>query len=108
MDRGFQFLHPRNADGAVICVVGLRAHHDVVDLVQLYGEQDAQAARVPADEQDVFAPNVVLWRQTGSTCEVIDAMLALPDPRPEEQADCQKGCWVPVSPGQSKWLSMPA
>lgn len=108
--RGFQFLHPRDSDGAVITVVGLRAHHDVVDVVHLYGEQDAQACRVPLEEPDVFAPKAVLWRQSGAAAEVIEAVLGLADPAPSPAGvpESSKGCWVPVAPGHTKWLAMPA
>lgn len=109
IDMGFQFLHPRNDDGAVVTVVGLRAHHDVVDLVQLYGEHDAFACRVSADEPDIFAPNELLWRHTGPAAGVIESMLALGDPEPHTAAaERAKGCWVPVRPGRSKWLALPA
>jgi hypothetical protein len=109
--RGFQFLHPRDADGAVVTIVGLRAHNDVVDLVHLYSERDAQACRVPVDEPDVFAPNSVYWRHSGTADEVIAAVLELADPLSEMEAaaaEAAKGCWVPVGPGHAKWLAMPA
>ena len=28
--RDFHFTHPRSADGSLIAVVGIRAHHDVI------------------------------------------------------------------------------
>jgi hypothetical protein len=78
--RGFRFFDPRDDNGDVIAVVGLRAHHDVVDVVQLHGEDEVVAARMPTD-QDVLAPRHVYWREVGPACEVLGAMLALPDDR---------------------------
>lgn len=79
VDRGYRFLHPRDEHGAVVAVVGVRAHDAVVDVVRLDGEDDVTAVRVPADEPDVFAPAKVLWRSHGDACTVLDELLALPD-----------------------------
>jgi hypothetical protein len=76
--RGFRFIDPRDENGDVVAVVGVRAHHDVVDVVQLHGEDDVIAARMPTD-QDVLAPRQVFWREVGPAHEVLGAMLALPD-----------------------------
>jgi hypothetical protein len=78
--RGFRFVDPRDENGDVVAVVGVRAHHDVVDVVRLNSEHDAVAARMPTD-QDVLAPRQVFWREAGSAHEVLAAMLALPDDR---------------------------
>jgi molybdopterin-guanine dinucleotide biosynthesis protein len=56
----------------------VRAHHDVVDVVQLHGEDDVVASRMPTD-QDVLAPRRVFWQETGPAHTVLGAMLALPD-----------------------------
>ena len=87
--RGFRFVDPRDENGDVVAVVGVRAHHDVVDVVQLHGEDEAIAARMPAD-QDVLAPRQVFWREVGPAHEVLGAMLALPDDRTVAAA-----CWFP-------------
>lgn len=82
--RGFRFLDPRDDQGEVVALVGVRAHHDVLDVVRLHSESDVVAARMPGDS-DVLAPARVLWERAGAAREVLDAMLALPDdwvPRP--------------------------
>jgi hypothetical protein len=78
--RGFRFMDPRDDNGDVVAVVGVRAHHDVVDVVQLHGEDDVIATRMPTD-QDVLAPRQVYWREVGPAHDVLSAMLALPDDR---------------------------
>lgn len=104
--RDFQFAHPRDSEGSLIAVVGIRAHHGVIDIVQLYGEQDADAARVPGEEPDVLFPRTVLWRTTGTAREVVEATLALDDPTPGPHQ--VKGCWVPNRSGRSTWLAASA
>ena len=78
--RGFRFIDPRDENGDVVAVVGVRAHHNVVDVVQLHAEDDAEATRIPPN-QDVLAPRKVFWRETGPAHEVLGAMLELPDDR---------------------------
>lgn len=78
--RGFRFIDPRDDNGDVVAVVGVRAHRDVVDVVQLFGEDEVVAARMPTN-QDVLAPRQVYWREIGPAHEVLGAMLALPDDR---------------------------
>jgi hypothetical protein len=78
--RGFQFIDPRDADGEVVAVIGVRAHHNVIDVVRLKGEDDVTASRLPGDA-DILAPATVFWQQTGSACEVLGKLLALPDER---------------------------
>jgi hypothetical protein len=77
--RGFQFINPCDERGEVLAVVGVRAHGAVIDVVRLNGEDDAIASRVPPDE-DILAPSRVHWRYAGSASEVLDELLALPDP----------------------------
>ncbi|GDY29586.1 hypothetical protein [Gandjariella thermophila] len=103
--RGFQFLHPRDAEGELVAVVGVRAHHNVVDVLQLHAEDDATAFRIPGDERDIMAPSTTLWRCSGAAIEVLNALLALADPAPAAQTgDAAKGCWVPVRPGRARWV----
>lgn len=78
--RGFYFIDPRDEGGEVVAVVGVRAHHNVIDVVRLHGENEAIASRVPFDE-DIMSPTRVFWRHDGSANEVLDKMLALPDDR---------------------------
>lgn len=78
--RGFRFVDPRDECGDVIAVVGVRAHHNMVDVVQLHAEDDAVAARMPED-QDYLAPRRVFWREAGPAHEVLRKMLELPDDR---------------------------
>lgn len=104
--RDFQFAHPRDSAGALIAVVGIRVHHGVIDIVQLYGEQDADAARVPGEEPDVLFPRTVLWRTSGTARDVVEATLALDDPLPGPNQT--KGCWVPNRSGRSAWLAASA
>jgi hypothetical protein len=78
--RGFRFIDPRDNDGEVIALIGVRAHDNVVDVVQLHSEDDAVATRVPGDE-DALAPATVLWRHAGPARDVLSELLALPDDR---------------------------
>jgi hypothetical protein len=64
----------------VLAVVGVRAHHNVIDVVRLHSEDDAIASRVPSDE-NILAPTRVFWRQQGPAHEVLGELLALPDDR---------------------------
>ena len=82
VSRGFEFTYPHDRRGALLAALGIRVHHGVIDIVQLYGEQDSQAARVPDKEPDVLFPRIVLWRTTGTEEEIIDATMALADPAP--------------------------
>lgn len=79
--RGFQFMHPRDEQGEILAVVGVRAHDNVIDAVRLQDEDDVIATRMPGDEENVFAPTRVSWQSTGAVCEVLDELLNLPDDR---------------------------
>ena len=109
MARGFQFVHPRTAEGALVAVVGVRAHDDVIDVVRLNAEDDAEAMRIPGDEQDVLAPSTRLWSRSGDTFSVLDELLGLSEhtavPKNTTEKPSNGGCWVPTSPGQAKWLA---
>lgn len=112
--RGFQFIHARDDHGELVSVVGVRAHHNVIDVVQLRDEDDVTAARMPGDEQDLLAPNRVAWQTAGLARRVLDELLDLPDEPalrptigPDDMlapGDSMRGCWVPVGPGHAKWL----
>jgi hypothetical protein len=78
--RGFQFFDPRDDDGEVVAVVGVRAHDNVIDVVRLHGEDEAIASRLPLDA-DILAPRTVFWQRTGPARDVLSTLLALPDDR---------------------------
>jgi hypothetical protein len=77
---GFHFAANHDADGAIVALIGVRAHRGVVDIVRIWGEDDADAARVPDDESNVLSPDTVLWRASGPTARVLDDLLILPAP----------------------------
>ncbi|WP_424188830.1 DUF397 domain-containing protein [Actinokineospora sp. G85] len=111
--RGYEFLHPRDAEGNITAVVGVRAHHDVVDVIRLHAEDDAIATRVPMDTEDVLNPTTVLWTRTGWAVDVLHALSGLPeDHTPGVTAralsSAGRGCWVPTATGRAKWLSASA
>lgn len=78
--RGFAFSDTRDARGNVVVIRGIRLHGNVKDIVQLYGEQDADAVRVPRTEVDIAFPRTTLWRVTGAPSTVLNSLLALADP----------------------------
>lgn len=82
---GFQFAAVRDASGVIVALTGLRAHHGVIDIVQFYGENDADAVRIPADEPDILGARTTIWRSTGTATDVIDRILVLADPDFEER-----------------------
>jgi hypothetical protein len=79
--RGFQFLYPRDHQGELAAVVGVRAHDNVIDIVRLRDENDAVATRMPADEANILAPTRFSWQRTGPASRVIEELLELPDDR---------------------------
>lgn len=106
--RGFRFVHPHDASGNLVAVVGVRAHHGVIDVVELWSEAEVAARRVPGDESDVLFPERELWSRSGPSDEVLDELLDLPDARLDDMAGVaasQKGCWVPVRAGTTAWLA---
>lgn len=103
--RGFGFLHPRDADGEVVSVVGVRAHDGVVDLVRLNAEDDVTALRMPGRETNILNPETVLWRRSGEMGVVVSALLALhDDDYVEIDSTSVGGCWVPGA-DRLKWLA---
>jgi hypothetical protein len=79
---GFRFGTSRDAAGLVVALVGARAHQGVIDIVQLYGEQDADATRISCHEPNILFPRAVFWRTSGSASQVIDELLGLAEPAP--------------------------
>jgi hypothetical protein len=61
-----------------MAVVGVRAHDDVVDVIEILGEDEAVATRMPPD-QDVLAPRRVYWREQGPASVVLARLLLLAD-----------------------------
>jgi hypothetical protein len=106
VSRGFKFIHPRTGEGQVVAVVGVRAHHRVVDVVEVRTETDVVATRMPADQENVLAPTDVLWQTTGPASTVLAELLTLPDVQHHDApARAGNGCWVPIHPGRSRWLA---
>lgn len=101
---GYRFVHPRDAAGDVVAVVGIRAHGTVVDVVRIDGADDVTATRMPGDEQDVLAPDNALWQETGSVDEVVNSLLTLADDDQGASSEPVKGCWVPAGEGRSAFL----
>lgn len=108
VERGFKFVHPTDAHGQLAEVVGVRVHDDVVDVVKLRGEHDVLAMRLPSGEVDVLAPREVLWQSTGHVARVLKELLALPECNAEDRPERAAGCWIPVGPGESKWVTADA
>lgn len=109
VERGYRFVHPTDADGELAEVVGVRVHDNVVDVVKLRGEHDVVAMRLPAGEVDILAPRQVLWQTSGYVAEVLERLLALPEEAPPSMADRSAGgCWIPMAPGSSKWITADA
>ncbi|WP_243866391.1 hypothetical protein [Actinophytocola oryzae] len=61
-----------------MAVVGVRAHDDVIDVVEILGEDEAVATRMPPD-QDVLAPRRIHWREQGPASVVLARLLLLAD-----------------------------
>ncbi|HYQ66300.1 hypothetical protein [Actinophytocola sp.] len=78
VDRGFRFVDPRDEQGEVVAVVGVRAHDGVIDVVEILGEDEVVATRMPPD-QDVLDPRRVYWREQGPASAVLARLLLLAD-----------------------------
>lgn len=103
--RGYRFVHPRDAAGEIITVVGVRAHGCVIDVVRLDAEDDVTAMRLPGDEPNILDPRTVLWSVSGGMRPVVDDLLALSDDAYAEQAPARAArCWVRGGPGRAKYL----
>lgn len=107
--RGYRFVHPRDAEGELVTVVGVRMHESVVDVVRLDAEDDVTATRMPYDEPNVLEPKQVLWRRTGDMDDVVDELLELPDDEyAEPTVRAGIGCWVSNGSGRAKLLQATA
>lgn len=116
VSRGFRFVHPRDQNGHVVAVVGIRPGMGVVDVVLLESESDAKAMRLPGDETNVLAPTTVLWETAGPAQEVLAELLAFSDeqvsdlgrnemPAVDSGNGMSTGCWIPTTPGTARWLT---
>lgn len=76
----FHFARTRDDSGEVIALVGVRMHHDVIDIIQLYSECDADAIRIPSTVLNGRPLGMPQWSASGAPAEVIDMVLSLPDP----------------------------
>lgn len=108
--RGYQFVHPRDARGEVLEIVGIRVHDNVVDVVRLNAEDDVIAMRMPGDEDNILSPERVLWQLAGPVGDVLKQILALPEDHTPGSVNTPgsasaKGCWVSSGRGDAKWLS---
>jgi hypothetical protein len=108
--RGFRFVHPRDARGNIVAVVGVRAHHSVIDVVELWSEGNVTARRIPGDESNVLEPERELWGRSGPSATVLEELLGLDDEYPADPRATgrRSGCWVPVRPGHETWLAATA
>jgi hypothetical protein len=96
--RGFQFAETRDARGNVVAVSGVRSHSGAIDIVQLFGEHDADAVRIPGSEPDIFFPRNILWRITGRPETVLTGILGLADPVSTEDSPAP-------APRRRSWVS---
>lgn len=78
IQRGFQFVHPKDENGEVLAVRGFLAHDGVIDVVHLYAEDEAVAFRVPNDERDLISPKNTMWASRGTAYDVLDELVTLP------------------------------
>ena len=97
INRGYRFIHPASPDGAVIAIIGIRAHDNVIDVIVLNSEDDVRATRMPDDEDDIYAPRTTLWQTEGDIESVLDELLALPDDQAGLLTPAANRLWRPAS-----------
>jgi hypothetical protein len=76
----YEFATDHADDGSIDALVGVRVHHGVIDIFELYGEDEATATRLPDSEPNIMFASTVLWHTRGTAYDVIDELLSLPDP----------------------------
>ncbi|HEX5404399.1 MAG TPA: hypothetical protein VFX16_19090 [Pseudonocardiaceae bacterium] len=101
--RGFKFTHPRDANGDLLAVQGVRVHDNVIDVVVIRAEHEAKAVRMPGDEPDILRPTTTLMSWAGRAYTVLTELLAQSDESPIRSATTD-GCWVPTQAGRAVWL----
>ncbi|MCI2418124.1 hypothetical protein MOQ72_11865 [Saccharopolyspora sp. K220] len=80
MARGFRLMPPvRDTDGELMALIYVRPHGDIIDIVELRGEDDVRAARVSRKDGIRDDPSTAQWRTAGAACDVLDQVLALPE-----------------------------
>jgi hypothetical protein len=97
ISRGYQFVHPRDENGEVLEIVGIRMHDNVVDVVRLSAEDDVTAMRVSGNEENILNPRKVLWRSSGPVASVLAETLALPEDRTPGSLLTPGTDWFPAS-----------
>ncbi|WP_237774521.1 hypothetical protein [Actinosynnema sp. ALI-1.44] len=97
-------MHPRDETGDITAIVGVRPHHDVIDVVQLRTEDDAVALRLAGDTTDVLAPTSHSWRSAGPAPRVLDDLLNLPDVETDNPPTSTTGCWIHTDKNRAKWV----
>jgi len=97
ISRGYQFVHPRDENGEVLEIVGIRMHDNVVDVVRLSAEDDVIAMRVPGSEENILKPRQVLWHSSGPVASVLAETLALPEDRTPGSLLAPGTDWLSVS-----------
>ncbi len=91
---GFGFVHHRDEVGELAAVQAVRVHAGLIETVLIHGEHEALAARCRDEPRPA-----VLWHLSGSTTEVIAALLGLPAPgtrnAPSLAGPTPSGLWIP-------------
>lgn len=81
MARGFQLMPPvRDTAGELEALIYVRPKGDIIDVVELIAEDNVRAARVPRRGEISTEAGGAFWRTTGNVCQVLDEVLALPEP----------------------------
>ncbi|MEV4645431.1 hypothetical protein [Saccharopolyspora sp. NPDC049357] len=79
--RGFQLMPPvRDGTGELEALIYVRPHGDVIDIVEVLAEDHVRAARVPRRGEIRTDDNAAYWRTNGNVVDVVDQVLALPEP----------------------------
>ena len=95
---GFGFVHHRDDAGEIAAVQAVRVHAGCIETVLIHAEHEALAARCRDEPRPA-----VLWHQSGSTAEVITALLELPTPgtrtAPSLAGRTPTGLWIPAGAG---------
>ncbi|MGP4020766.1 hypothetical protein [Saccharopolyspora sp. 5N708] len=78
--RGFRLMPPvRDTDGELMALIYVRPSGDIIDIVELRGEDDVRAARVSRGAHTLDDLSAAHWRTAGAACDVLDQVLALPE-----------------------------
>lgn len=81
----YEFATDQAPDGSIEALVGVRVHDGVIDIFELYGEDEATATRLPDSEPNIMLARTVLWHTRGTAYQVIDELLSLPAPEHERR-----------------------